>query len=295
MEIVVPKFVTYLLAWFGTIGGIWALFDRAETVLSREVKLKITHWLRKKSTFTFTEWPIIFNLLFDQVYGEKHLSWKCFYRSMITSISSIVILILLVEGFTNYKVLNETEGFNQTLYYFTILFWFTFLYNVITDYISLILTRITLKRIIGKSIIVRLLFLLINIALSMVVIIVMYSIADHIYMAWHGIDDSVKHLKPSFSKSLQTKLEMILHYASFSPIDNEYIAGMAPWVYSTFVPSFWIWLFLIGGFVIKVLNKLSIGLNKLKLIFNLEEKPLRSIGFICMVLVTIAFIVLPFT
>jgi hypothetical protein len=86
------------LAAGGVLAGIvWKFFERVEAVLTDNTKLEIAVWLldRKKLSPTFQSWPDMFAKVFDRVFGEKHLSWKCFRRSCLATVTSTLAAIVL--------------------------------------------------------------------------------------------------------------------------------------------------------------------------------------------------------
>jgi hypothetical protein len=64
----------------GVLAGIvWKFFERVENLLTDRTKLEIAVWLVSVKVGQKVEpWPGTFAKVFDRVFGEKHLSWKCF-------------------------------------------------------------------------------------------------------------------------------------------------------------------------------------------------------------------------
>jgi hypothetical protein len=77
-----------LLAGGVLAGVVWKFFERVEAILNEDTKLEIAVWLlgRKKLSPAFQNWPGTFTKIFNRVFGPKHLSWKCFWRTTIASI-----------------------------------------------------------------------------------------------------------------------------------------------------------------------------------------------------------------
>ena len=84
-----------LTGWLALLAGVWFLFDKAESVASHDTKLRITRWLRGIELRPMPSWPSTFALMFDHVFGSRHLSWQCFSRSCLASAASVGILLLL--------------------------------------------------------------------------------------------------------------------------------------------------------------------------------------------------------
>lgn len=93
MELSVPPALVYVASWASVTGGVWALFDRAETVATEEAKQAVARWLRNLDPAGPLEWwPATFAAVFDRVFGARHLSWRCFGRSCVASVASVAIL-----------------------------------------------------------------------------------------------------------------------------------------------------------------------------------------------------------
>src|ERR1017187_4732277 len=75
------------LAAGGVLAGIvWKFFERVEAVLTDQTKSEIAVWLLGVKVGQKVEpWPDTFARVFDRVFGTKHLSWKCFWRSFLAS------------------------------------------------------------------------------------------------------------------------------------------------------------------------------------------------------------------
>ena len=63
--------------------------------------------------------------------------------------------------------------------------------------------------------------------------------------------------------------------------------GSAP----TLPTSVWLWLYALSGFLVKAIARSRKGLHLLQKHLNLEEHPLRSMGFVLMLLVTVVYVV----
>jgi hypothetical protein len=138
------------LAAGGVLAGIvWKFFERVEAVLKDDTKLEIAVWLldRKKMSPTFQNWPETFTKVFDRVFGEKHLSEKCFNRSLLASmiVAGITWFYLVATGSSPFadsmKFAVGKEGIVRTWSWHAVLIGFMGLTNVLPDYVSLLGTR----------------------------------------------------------------------------------------------------------------------------------------------------------
>src|SRR4051812_21390386 len=93
------------LAAGGVLAGVvWKFFERVEAVLTDHTKLEIAVWLlgRKKFGPRMQPWPDTFAKVFDRVFGEKHLSWKCFWRSCVASYGFFLFVYLIGFSLSKY-------------------------------------------------------------------------------------------------------------------------------------------------------------------------------------------------
>lgn len=96
-----PPIVLIIGSYFAMAGGVWALFDRADKAVTEETKISISMWLLElKPEEGSQKWPGQFIKIFDAVFGEKHLSWKCFFRSCVASYIAITIMFFIYVGVT---------------------------------------------------------------------------------------------------------------------------------------------------------------------------------------------------
>jgi hypothetical protein len=122
---------------------VWALFDRAETVATDEAKTAVSRWLRNLDPVgPLAHWPTAFATVFDRVFGERHLSWRCFLRSCVASVASVAIVTII------WVVLRRQEAalFIQKNLASGMLFALAVILsavvlNTIPDYLSLLETR----------------------------------------------------------------------------------------------------------------------------------------------------------
>src|SRR5712692_5062892 len=90
-----------LVAGSALAGMVWVFSERVEAVLAEDTKLKVAVWLldREKGAEGLDakaqKWPATFASVFDTIFGEKHLTWRCFRRSCLVSACGIILMFLL--------------------------------------------------------------------------------------------------------------------------------------------------------------------------------------------------------
>lgn len=88
---------TYVFAWAAITGSLWFLFEKAEDALSEETREQVAGWLAHTDFRGRLESiPAQFAVLFDRIFGEKHWSRKCFYRSMLASVLAATLVYFVV-------------------------------------------------------------------------------------------------------------------------------------------------------------------------------------------------------
>jgi hypothetical protein len=85
----------YLMAWAATTGGLWFLFEKAEVSSSAEARHDVAGWLSSSRGEEIARVPEQFAHLFDRVFGERHLTWRCFRSSALASVSSVITVGVL--------------------------------------------------------------------------------------------------------------------------------------------------------------------------------------------------------
>jgi hypothetical protein len=82
---------------FATIVGVSVQIDKLST---KNAKADLSNFLLSADWIALSaRLPALIQELFEQIFGYKHLSLNCIFRSAIFTLSSI--LILLVLGFIN--------------------------------------------------------------------------------------------------------------------------------------------------------------------------------------------------
>ena len=132
-----------MLIFFGSYlsitGSIYGLFDKAGKVLKKEARDYIAIWLMGADLPAEKNWPSMFAALFDRVFTEKHLSWRCFLRSSVASVVVISLTVAAVDASILEDLFEEGIFFTVSLLVFASL-----IFNLLPDYLSLYETRLVL-------------------------------------------------------------------------------------------------------------------------------------------------------
>lgn len=219
--------------------------------LSEDANAGLTLWL--KGDFEST-WSENFCKLFDVFFGEKHLSWKCFFRSAIASVIAVGLLYFLYTSVLG--VLGVKGSRAQGDYSFVQLILFGAAINIIPDYLSLFETRWLLKRFEKvQSFWGQLAVLIVDLIFSGAIIwlgINAFELAQVIWGKGHGTFEAI------------TVVEMFALFSLYSIF-----------FYSTFLTSVWAWIYCLSSWFMRIFSR-----SPLKVILNVDKKPTTQIALV---------------
>ena len=276
-------------AWIALLSGIWFLFDKSETVASDETKRLVTQWLRKIDLASAgSGWPATFVRIFDHVFGQRHLSWRCFWRSSLASLAAVVIVSMaaaaLAPAGATPSFITIREGGWLAL--------FTVISSIIPDYLSLLETRYLLGCMRRAPGLLRLLGLLILDLLATALIAASGLTAAWFTFSAIGGDPGAVWRAGVWQEIPYELLGAALFWGGWSLLPFP-PAGV--WMYAAFFTSVWVWLYALSGLLVRVANPLGIGIRTLKDLLDIDEKPITSLGFVAMLLTSIVFWVVALT
>ena len=258
----------------GLFYGVMKFFDAVGGKLNDNTKLEIAVWLYewKKIPNTLQNWPGTFARVFDRVFGERHLSWRCFWRSTLAS-----YLVLLVSFSLLLLRVGEAEGIGAALRACAeipgalLLGLFS---NVMPDYVSLLETRFTLSlmRNARSTLVIT----------GLVCADLLFSIlcAGVAAIVWtYGESVVTGRIKLS-----EIGLQVVVGY-----IRSDQRAKILTYVVPAFFTSIWVWLYASSGFVLRAARHLDMGFNWFDRHFDVEKQPLQCIGLVAGALVAVVY------
>lgn len=271
MDLTIPSPILYVASWFGIMSGLWALFDRAETVASPSLLASVRTWIRDLRLPVEQNWARTFANVFDGVFGKRHVSIRCLLMSTLTSVVLVALMTLL------WASLHPTTAngfFSQGVFAWLGVLFVAVSLNVPVDYLSLLETRLLL-RFIGsrRSIVLHSCVLLGDLLLTGVIFLLGFGAYD----ALLGTVDF---------------WELVVSGIAFdTPGDGDLSLGI--FLYTTYFTSVWLWLFLLSTGVANAVGLGDRTITFLKSALNVEEKPIRSLGFLSMLFVTLVYLLIP--
>jgi hypothetical protein len=272
----------YLMAWAGTTGGLWFLFEKAERSLSEESRDKVAALIRSVDLHAAVESiPAQFGDLFDQVFGDRHASWRCFGRSTGASLVAVLIVgaTLNAVGETP-PILSITldRALDGSLLPGLGLLALLSV-NAVGDYLSLLETRLAI-RIVGKrGAVLRTLG--VDLLLTAMISVVFVSLGTPIQseLLWESL--LPREANPEFLGSFQ------LIIPSFTDGYGRFRVGAPEMLFlSAFFTSVWLWLYTASVLLSRVLLRMNSGVGFLLRVTDVERQPFRSMGFVSVVIVS---------
>lgn len=196
-------------------GLVWKFFERVETLLTADTKLRIAvYLLGVRSSEKLESLPSTSVPLFQRLFGKEHFTVSCFLRCALAS-----IIITCLMCFVSWAAHNPTLAWP--------LIFVSVLTNILPDYLAYFLTRISLKLVARPN---RLSFFI--------------GILDLVVSLWLFIlsfDFTVVFLKNYFDNTLNKLAYDLWEFAFLSPQtalfellqDREFIFHSGPFYYLT--------------------------------------------------------------
>jgi len=269
------SFLDYASGWATIIGIVLGFFVLLEEVVQPEVKVEISKWLHNlQIEGLLSNWPAQFAALFDSIFGKRHLSWRCFVRSCIASLVSVVLAVFLFVLFLRIKIDKELLGLTPFVLFLAVIF------NFIPDYLSLLESRYVIQWMSKHNSTIRILILIVFDLIATAIIwfvsaIIVLNVINYAINLYAGKD--VERVLYSFMFFVSTAIVIF------------------PLLCSAFFTSIWVWLYGTAGLVVKSVNKIGFCANLVKTFLNIEKRPLSSIGIVACMLISLGFLIcLPF-
>jgi hypothetical protein len=290
-------------------GVVWGFFKGVESVLTDGTKLEIAVWLlgRKKFGPKVQSWPATFAKLFDRVFGQRHLSWKCARRSCVASVIGFMIagaIISTPRGLMSELIGRASVRFQDSggepmlvapmlqIWLLSLPFGF-----FLPDFVSLLETRLLLKLMSRYSRMrSSVVFLVLDACFTIVTAALGARVGMEFATRWFVVNTSVvdKILAPFTLPGITID---VLSSNPFEALRDSFrvdfghhsYSGFAVMVYPGCISSLWLWLYAGAGFLLKAARRFDIGFEWFNRHFDIEKKPLQSIGLVAGALVAVVY------
>lgn len=276
--------LAFLGAWITIVVGLVSLFQKGEEAMASQSRDAVRDWLLNEQFVDQTSnWADSFKSLFDAVFTKHHFSWTCFYRSALASIIVVTVFLLGMVGFGTATLRSIAYGEPDSLL-FRVLYGIglALTLNTVLDYISLLQTRWIIEYMAqAKSTAAHFGFLVLD-AILTVGIFILGAGGLQVTLAaiGGGLED--------------TSIFRALFFIMPGIIYDWVVEGGNPvraMFFSTFLTSIWVWLYAIAGLVTQETISLFRGVDWLRQVFDVENRPVQALGIMLAVLTTGVFLI----
>lgn len=268
----------------GLFYGVLKFFEAIEKRLNDDTKLEIAVWLLGVRVGTRTEsWPQTFAKVFDRVFGKRHLSISCLFRSVCASLLGIAVIVtvnwLFQPSFVFLPVFVRWPWSDELRFVALCLF-----PNLLVDYVALLKTRWMLRVLARFHPLSRGVLMGVDFVATYALAVIAHVWGFTLYTSMSGHSGYVDaftgaiRLLPAMLGDRQM-VELLLTNSGFTPI----------FFYPVFLTSVWVWMYVASGFVLKAANRFDDAFSWFSKHFDIENKPLQSLGLVAGAMSTIAY------
>lgn len=272
-------------------GGVITLFWKGDELLSEEARQRLAVLLKEVSFSKLArEWPDRFIEMFDGIFGKKHFTLSCFWRSCVASISIFSILLIIfsaiykslaVAMFDNLSNLFDNNGITMEF----VIFFAIIISNVFVDFLSLFETRQIIKLISIKPTLIRMTaFIILDLILTIIIYSIILFFTVHIFTALHRGFDVPEFLGYILDLGAWKALPLgIIGFFSIEPnlsVDSEFTLFGSSSLYTTFFTSFWVWIYILSILVVQISFRAEPLVKFFQWALNIDKHPIRVIGVV---------------
>ena len=247
-----------------------------EETATPDAKRSAADWIKsiaaKSTSQTVVESPRWFIEAFDRIFGDRHLTWRCFQRSCVASMMAVFVMTVV------WVVLNPSSCQQFSLYKgtdtFRMIFILALVFNLVPDYISLLETRWILRKVAHTGMKEMIVLLVLDVILTGVIFFSGVGIIFLKYCVDTG--DCV---------GVCTLLEFLNAFILFRGSEIQF--GI--FFYSTYFTSVWLYLFIAASIATKFLYSLGRTGNQVLALLKVEDKTFDSMGLLLIGFFTLAF------
>lgn len=278
-----PPLAAYLTSWACAMATIWFLFEKTEDTINAETKASISAWLKNVNVGQdVLSWPRQFSIVFDQIFGKTFFCSRFFFRSCIAStVASLISFCIWAGSHPDYLQYCLQYPFLSNAAAAAFL---TVILNYVPDYVSLMESRWIIKQMTRTSLSRFLPLLVLDAILSAG--IWMLGLLMMFVLLWvQDLDGSV--ISPTSAKMLGIMKNAVL----FTARDANEMSVFGIYFYATFFTSVWVWLYAASGLTVKIILLVVSNVNRLLSFLDIDNKPLRAMGMIAMLMVTFIYLI----
>jgi hypothetical protein len=278
---------TEIIQLFGTgsvpvlVGGtVLGVFELGERFASQRAKDDLSKWLLTFDVQKAKALPDGTQELFERIFGERHFSLKCFVRSAAFSLGAMVFVAMLCV-LIRPRPFFQTEELSISSVMSSVLIRLS--WSIIVDYISLFKTRVILRimtRMHLTTLDLAIAILLVDYFVYLVIFAIGITLHDWLFAHYYFHYD----MPMNFGSRFVFWFTIVI----VPPPLTESLPFFFIYFWSGFVPSIWMWLYVLALFVTRGLLRSEKLVNWLRYFLDVEKAPFRSIGAVAATLSFIA-------
>ncbi len=269
--------VSLALAGFSVWLIVAGFFSWVESLLKNATKSEIAGWLIGVEIGKKVDgWPGTFVRVFDQVFGEKHLSWKCFWRSCTASLGAT-----LLAGVLTYVTRRRSSSTHSADYVYQHVYDVAsvFIANVLPDYFAYFLTRLALRNLMKRQCLSSwAIVIILQVAITLYLSSIAFTAAFFLYgweqPEWHFTDFATSVWRDAVTNPLYPIWTLIFYHNWM-------------FIFPSFFTSTWLFLYVGSGFLLKAARRFDIAFKWFNRKFDFETRPLSAIGLVAGALVAV--------
>lgn len=276
--------------------GVLGLFWKGDDAVSDEFRELVSKRLQGiKIESDNANWHQSFIQIFDRIFGKNCLAFRCFLRSCVASILTVVaifsIFIYIHPDSLSIAITRMGESYIEV---FVITFAFI-CFNLLPDYFSLVETRWVMGIMSQKySVLNVFLFLMLDLLITVSIFCIVggflfFSMAYLIAIAVR-VDKSA--LIYDIIGLLELFYEELIYRGIYLGQDVSGHLSLGVFFYSTLFTSVWVWLFVISWLFVIYSAHFQRVLAMLQFVLPIKTRPIRAIGEVAAVFTALGFVIL---
>jgi hypothetical protein len=280
--------------WFAII--FYGAFSALDLHLARDIKTRFSAYLLSGGYEAHTDrLALIIQNVFDQIFGPRHLTWKCFGRSTLFSTGALLALLGFTflydpKGSMAILRLNVRNEFAETITIWLFLMWA--FWCVIPDYLSLLKSRYVILWLSSKPIglLLGLAIIAVDFSAGTVLFLLVFAFAQSVaaiaFGWWTGKLPLYQHATSDLSTAVASVAFLVVMIALVEAIaliphaDLYRIVPYGDLFWASMWPSAWLWSYVLMAILTSYLVKSFPLLRRVLRFVDLEDHPFRSLGFV---------------
>lgn len=271
-------------------GGTWL-----EAQIKPEARQDIAAFLKRVHvTAGIDRASALVRYLFVLTFGSKHLSWRCFRRSILATMFFVLTIEFLILSKHGHAITANqgTAASGRALSLPLGILWF-FWRSICADYVSLAKTRWLLARMARTARIGLIVaYILLDTILSYVISMAFYWTPLLLIFGSREVCDTLAHYQPTpacssfahptlavsgiFAISLDMLAIAATHVESFTGSQlAAFVIGI-----STLLTSVWTVMVLVAIMLLRALLSINLVARLMRWAFDIDEHPIRAIGLV---------------